>query len=159
MSLGPLKTRRPTVTVAGVLAELASLGARVEATADGRLKIDAPAGALSDQLVRKVLSVRDEALRLLVTRQAAPPVPDGEPAPAPPAQACSPWDQAAADATLAEVGELLDGALAEGGRATTPSRRAVAEVYRRLGQGYHARRDPLLFEAPAAVARLLADWG
>jgi DNA adenine methylase len=54
------------------------------------------------------------------------------------------------------VNELLDGALAEGGRATTPSRRAVAELYRGLAAGYHARRDPLLSQAPAAVARLLA---
>jgi hypothetical protein len=79
-------------------------------------------------------------------------------APGAPAQACAPWDDDAADAALAEVGDLLDGALAEGGAATTPSRRAVAELYRRLALGYHASRDPLLFEAPAAAARLLAGW-
>jgi hypothetical protein len=64
-----------------------------------------------------------------------------------------PWEQAAADAALAQALALIDSTA-----GLTASQVNVLEVYRTLVVGYHARRDPLLFEASAAVRALLSRW-
>jgi hypothetical protein len=78
--------------------------------------------------------------------------------PTEPTSSPSAWDQAAADAALAEALALLDRALAMGGAADTDVKRRVVGHYRAALQAVHGRQDPAILEATTAVGKLLARW-
>jgi hypothetical protein len=68
------------------------------------------------------------------------------------------WDAARAAAIVAEVDRIIAREVAPGGGADTePRRRLLASdgvVVRRLQQA----RDPMLWQWPEAIARLIARW-
>jgi hypothetical protein len=66
------------------------------------------------------------------------------------------WDRAHADAVLAAVNRDLDSARRQ--HRGQVARLGVLEVYGELARDYHARRDPMLFEVPDALAKLFARW-
>jgi hypothetical protein len=122
-----------------LLQELPGLG--VQLTADGdRLRVRARRGAVPEGLLARLAQHKAELLALVRRRLTEP---DG-------------WDQARADRTLAEALGLIDQAVRH--RTRRPARRNVLAVYRELAVHYHARADPLLWEVPEALARLLGRW-
>ena len=58
------QSEAPTDTVAGILAELGASGVRLSVD-DGRLKVNAPKGALNDELKAAIASHRDEIIARL----------------------------------------------------------------------------------------------
>ena len=68
------------------------------------------------------------------------------------------WDATRAAALVAEVDRLIEKEVAAGGAANTEARRRVlrneGSIVRRLQQD----RDPLLWQWPEAIFRLLARW-
>jgi hypothetical protein len=71
-------------------------------------------------------------------------------------QSPSGWDRAGADAALAEVNRDIDSARRR--HRGQVARLGVLEVYGELARDYHARRDPMLYEVPGALAALLGRW-
>jgi hypothetical protein len=70
------------------------------------------------------------------------------------AEAPAGWDQAKADAVLAEALALVDAAAA----GAADVRRRVLEVTRGVLRRWHGRRDPLLWGATDVVKRMLGRW-
>jgi site-specific DNA-methyltransferase (cytosine-N4-specific) len=119
---------------------------RIELTAaDGKLRYRGPEGALTDELRVALTSRRSEVLAALATANASPTSP-----------AAPPWDQARADAVLADVHARCNRALS--GEANTQARRNVIETCRAVAVGHHAARDPVLWDELASLESLIAGW-
>jgi hypothetical protein len=103
--------------------------------AGDRLRLNAPAGVLTQEL-RAELSAQKPALLALLAQEEAD-------------------DQVRADDGLAGVLALIDGAERKG---VSQARRNVLQVYREVARDYHANRDHLLFEVVPTVEALLARW-
>jgi DNA adenine methylase len=114
--------------------------------ADGKLRYRGPEGALTDELRAALTSRRSEVLAALVAANSSPTSP-----------AVPPWDQARADAVLADVHARCNRALTTG-EANTAARRNVVEVCREVAVNHHRDRDPLLWDELESLEELFTRW-
>jgi hypothetical protein len=68
------------------------------------------------------------------------------------------WDATRAAALVAEVDRLIEKEVAPGGAANTEARRRVLRNDRSIIRRLQQARDPLLWEWPESIFRLLARW-
>ena len=68
------------------------------------------------------------------------------------------WDATRAAALVAEVDRLIEKEVTPGGAANTEARRRVLRNDRSIIRRLQQARDPLLWEWPEAIFRLLARW-
>jgi hypothetical protein len=119
------------MTAADLLADLSARSVRLSAV-EGRLRVEAPAGTLSDADRQALAAHKADLLALL-----RPPC------------------EALLDFALAEVLELVEQARA---RTTRPARQSVLDQYAAVARRYRNERNSYLFLVRGAVGALMDRW-